>query len=301
MHKAEEFYSIALYYGITNKQTNTMKLSFALLLTAGSAAAFAPSSLVRPSYSRHLATQSVFCKHSALCMSAEAAIAEKDEDATTTSEFPPILQELRDVAMRLHTREQAPREGQAEAPKKPAEPYVPTQADYLQFLVDSYVVYVALEEIVNEVDVLAPFRNSGLERTEALEKDIEYMCTRFDLQRPEAGKAGSMYAAQLKDMIKSDDDVPEFMCHYYNFYFAHLAGGRMIGKQMSKLLLDGEALEFYKWGENVNELKDSVKGQIEELAKGWDRNKRDSCIDATAAAFMGGGGINGYLYGRSPH
>mmetsp|Transcript_14913 Transcript_14913/g.22980 ORF Transcript_14913/g.22980 Transcript_14913/m.22980 type:complete len:288 (+) Transcript_14913:57-920(+) len=287
-----------------------MKLSIALLLTAGSATAFAPSSLVHSSYSRHLnlATKSDFCKHSALCMSAaeanvaeSAAIADKDTDTNATSEFPPILQELREVAMRLHTREQAPREGKAEEPKKPAEPYVPTQADYLQFLVDSYVVYVALEEIVNEVDALAPFRNSGLERTQALETDIAYMCERFDLQRPDAGKAGSMYAAQLKNMIKSDEDVPEFMCHYYNFYFAHLAGGRMIGKQMSKLLLDGEALEFYKWGENVNGLKDTVKGQIEELAKGWNRQERDSCIDATAAAFMGGGGINGYLYGRNPH
>ena len=47
-------------------------------------------------------------------------------------------------------------------------------------------------------------------------------------------------------MVESDDDIPEFMCHYYNYYFAHLAGGRMIGKQMSKLLLDGETLEFYK-------------------------------------------------------
>eukprot|EP00985_Skeletonema_marinoi_P007871 scaffold3516_cov105-Skeletonema_marinoi.AAC.1 len=243
-----------------------MKLSIALLLTAGSATAFAPSSLVHSSYSRHLnlATKSDFCKHSALCMSAaeanvaeSAAIADKDTDTNATSEFPPILQELREVAMRLHTREQAPREGKAEEPKKPAEPHVPTQADYLQFLVDSYVVYVALEEIVNEVDALAPFRNSGLERTQALETDIAYMCEKFDLQRPDAGKAGSMYAAQLKNMIKSDEDVPEFMCHYYNFYFAHLAGGRMIGKQMSKLLLDGEALEFYKWGENVNGMKDT--------------------------------------------
>eukprot|EP00984_Skeletonema_dohrnii_P033396 scaffold29811_cov100-Skeletonema_dohrnii-CCMP3373.AAC.1 len=68
---------------------------------------------------------------------------------------------------------------------------------------------------------------------------------------------------------------------------------------MSKLLLDGEALEFYKWGENVNGLKDTVKGQIEELAKGWNRQERDSCIDATAAAFMGGGGINGTLSQQS--
>ena len=160
--------------------------------------------------------------------------------------FPPILDELRDVAMRLHTREQAPREGQAEAPAKPAEPRVPTHMDYLQFLVDSRAVYAVMEEIVNGNEKLAMFRNTGIERTIELEKDIAWMCDKFDLQRPDVGTAGMTYAKELKAMVESDDDIPEFMCHYYNYYFAHLAGGRMIGKQMSKLLLDGETLEFYK-------------------------------------------------------
>ena len=167
--------------------------------------------------------------------------------------FPPILDELRDVAMRLHTREQAPREGQAEAPAKPEVPYVPTQMDYLQFLVDSLAVYEVLENIVNNNEQLNMFRNSGIERTKELEKDIAWMCAKFNLERPAVGKAGKQYAEQLNGMIKSDDDTPEFMCHYYNYYFAHLAGGRMIGKQMSKLLLDGETLEFYKVSCTINE------------------------------------------------
>lgn len=176
----------------------------------------------------------------------ETAISTEQSTPTTEVNFPPILEELRDVAMRLHTKEQAPREGQVAAPAKPAVPYVPTQKDYLQFLVDSNAVYVALEEIVNENEKLAMFRNSGLERTQELEKDIAWMCNKYDLERPEVGAAGKRYAEELKAVVKSDDDIPEFMCHYYNFYFAHLAGGRMIGKQMSKLLLDGETLEFYK-------------------------------------------------------
>ncbi len=254
----------------------------------------------------------------------------------TVATFPPILDELRDVAMRLHTREQAPREGLAEAPAKPNVPYVPTQMDYLQFLVDSLAVYKVLENIVNNNDSLITFRNTGIERTNELEKDIAWMCTTFNLQRPDVGLAGNTYAEQLNGMIKNDGDIPEFMCHYYNYYFAHLAGGRMIGKQMSKLLLDGETLEFYKvshvrkvwmdcssrlhfqftdsfarpnqywhvsnqWGEDVNELKTKVKTQIEELAKQWSREERDKCLNATAGAFRGGGAINGYLYGGSPH
>ena len=177
----------------------------------------------------------------------EAAVStEQQQQPMPDVEFPPILEELRDVAMRLHTREQAPKEGQAPVPAKPAQPYVPTHADYLQFLVDSHAVYAVLEEIVNGNEKLAMFQNTGIERTEQLEKDIAYMCSKYDLQRPDVGMAGKKYAEELKNMVKSDDDIPEFMCHYYNYYFAHLAGGRMIGKQMSKLLLDGETLEFYK-------------------------------------------------------
>lgn len=184
---------------------------------------------------------------SPLHMSAEATEeASAEPVAVEEVEFKSILEEMRDVAMRLHTREQAPREGQAPAPAKPAVPYVPTHADYLQFLVDSHAVYEALEEIVNGNEKLSVFRNCGVERTVELEKDIAFMCNKYELERPEVGMAGKMYAEQLRSMIKGDDDIPEFMCHYYNFYFAHLAGGRMIGKQMSKLLLDGETLEFYR-------------------------------------------------------
>lgn len=166
---------------------------------------------------------------------------------------------------------------------------------------DSHAVYVVLEEIVNGNEKLAVFQKSGMERTAELEKDIAWMCNEYGLEKPEVGMAGKNYAEELTAMAKGDEDIPEFMCHFYNYYFAHLAGGRMIGKQMSKLLLDGETLEFYKWGENVNELKPRVKTQIEELAKQWSREERDQCINATAGAFKGGGAINGYLYGGSPH
>ena len=177
-----------------------------------------------------------------------------DTNASSQSEFPPILMELRDVAMKLHTKEQAPREGQAAAPAKPEKPFVPTQADYLKFLVDSCEVYKTLEDIVNNdqlVEELGRFRNTGLERTTALEKDVKWMCDTYNLDKPEVGRAGRSYSETLKSMITISDDgtkdgIPEFMCHYYNFVFAHLAGGRMIGKQMSKMLLDGETLEFYK-------------------------------------------------------
>ena len=230
----------------TPKPTRTakMKLYIALLLAVSSAEAFMPPSQRQCSVSRST-MRSSYRPTTAMFMSTEATTAE-EEVVVEQSEFPPLLEELREVAMKLHTRAQAPKEGEAKAPAKPATPYVPTQADYLQFLVDSNEVYKVLEEIVNKHDTLAPFQNCGIERTVELEKDIAWMCNKFDLERPEVGPAGSKYAKTLSGMVKSEEDIPEFMCHYYNYYFAHLAGGRMIGKSMSKLLLDGETLEFYK-------------------------------------------------------
>lgn len=63
---------------------------------------------------------------------------------------------------------------------------------------------------------------------------------------PSVGRYGTEYAALLKQMSESPEKLPAFMCHYYNFYFAHTAGGRMIGKKMAAMLLDNHELEFYK-------------------------------------------------------
>ena len=254
--------------------------------------------------------------------------AEATTSSTAATSF--ILTELRQAAMRLHTREQSPKEGQVDSPAP--KQYTPTHADYLAFLVDSQHVYQAMEEIVNQREELCAFRNTGLERTQALEQDISFMVSEFGLERPAVGPPGRDYAEALRNV----DSIPEFMCHYYNHYFAHTAGGRMIGKQMSSLLLNKKTLEFYKvcvigccrinldilflyldqrncfqadpsycsfqlyfqWDGDLNQIKTSVKDNIEAAAAMWNDEQKMECVDATAAAFQGGGGINGYLSGR---
>jgi hypothetical protein len=176
-----------------------------------------------------------------------AAAAAAAETGTTKKGF--IETELRGQAMKLHTRAQNPEEGQAsEQQPQLREPYTPTHADYLHFLVDAQHVYQALEDVVNDHDhdeQLALFRNTGLERVAPLETDIAFMISEYKLERPQVGQPGSDYAQDIRRMGK-EGLIPEFMCHYYNHYFAHTAGGRMIGKQMSALLLDKKTLEFYK-------------------------------------------------------
>lgn len=58
-----------------------------------------------------------------------------------------VQNEMRSYAMKLHTRDQAPREGQQKA-EKPFTTWEPKRENYLQFLVDSLVVYETLDNIV---------------------------------------------------------------------------------------------------------------------------------------------------------
>ena len=41
-------------------------------------------------------------------------------------------------------------------------------------------------------------------------------------------------------------DPPVFLCHFYNVYFAHTAGGRMIGAKVASMILDSKDLAFYR-------------------------------------------------------
>mmetsp|Transcript_20184 Transcript_20184/g.45740 ORF Transcript_20184/g.45740 Transcript_20184/m.45740 type:complete len:125 (+) Transcript_20184:789-1163(+) len=119
------------------------------------------------------------------------------------------------------------------------------------------------------------------------------MVEEFGIPKPEVGAPGLNYAAELRRIVASS--IPAFMCHYYNFYFAHTAGGRMIGKKMSNLLLKKKTLKFYEWDGNLNEIKDAVKEQFENMASTWSREEKDQCVNETASAFRGGGALNRYL------
>lgn len=87
--------------------------------------------------------------------------------------------------------------------------------------------------------------HAGLERAKPLAQDIEWFAATYkDVTVPEVGPYGKAYSAFLKEIHARS--LPAFVCHYYNHYFAHTAGGRMIGKKMAAMLLDGHELHFYQ-------------------------------------------------------
>ncbi|KAI4376665.1 hypothetical protein MLD38_014403 [Melastoma candidum] len=220
-----------------------------------------------------------------------AATAEKQKKRYP-GEAKGFVEEMRFVAMKLHTREQA-KEGEKEV-KSPEENSVmkwePTVEGYLRFLVDSKLVYDTLERIVDNAafPFYAEFRNTGLERSEKLAKDLEWFKEQ-GYAIPEPCSPGVDYAQYLEEL--SEKDPPAFICHFYNVYFAHSAGGRMIGKKVAEKILNNKDLEFYKWDGDLSRLLQNVRDKLNKVAEGWTREEKDHCLEETEKSFQCSGEI----------
>lgn len=207
--------------------------------------------------------------------------------------------DMRAVAMKLHTPQQLKKPASGSTPPPPQEPaWTPDVIHYLQFLVDSLVVYETIEQISEEYPVLAPFRNTGLERSKALKEDIAWISSTYDLKVPSAGVHGPGYAAHMRELAKTN--MPKYMCHYYNHMFAHTAGGRMIGKKYSDMFFDGKVLNFYQWEGEVKDHMKATVAKVDELANTWNDEEKKACLDETAMSFRYSGALMVYLRPPSP-
>lgn len=195
-----------------------------------------------------------------------------------------FVEEMRFVAMKLHTKDQAPREGEQEESSLPIDGWYPSKQDFMQFLVDSLHVYTYFEgDLVQNHSMFAPFKKSGLERVEALNTDILYLETEYDLPATPPSRAATGYVSYLKALLEKKPEST--LCHWYNYYFAHSAGGRMIGRLMQNRLFDGKNFSFYEWEGDVKEMLGPVRTTIDEIAAEWARDVKDVCLKETGLAF----------------
>mmetsp|Transcript_42670 Transcript_42670/g.74950 ORF Transcript_42670/g.74950 Transcript_42670/m.74950 type:complete len:342 (+) Transcript_42670:77-1102(+) len=209
-----------------------------------------------------------------------------------------FVDEMRMVAMKMHTREQAPKEGKKEATEvqqKPVKQWQPTAEGYLKFLVESKVVYDCMEALMAEAPEDSPyhaFKDTGLERGSRLEEDIAWLAQEKGLEVPAADGAGAEYAKTLEELAKTD--TPAFICHFYNQYFAHSAGGRQIGKKVSDMVLDGKKLHFYMW-DDLESSMSSTKAKLNAAAEKWTSEEKEHCLEETAKSFKLSGDLLKYI------
>ncbi|KAK1611279.1 hypothetical protein QYE76_034952 [Lolium multiflorum] len=222
-------------------------------------------------------------------MVAAAAATEMAPAARGEGGGKPFVEEMRAVAMRLHTKDQA-REGEKEPQAPPVNRWEPTAEGYLRFLVDSRLVFQTLEDIVDRAAVpwYAEFRNTGLERSEALKKDLEWFSEQGHTI-PEPSAPGTTYASYLEEL--SEKDPQAFICHFYNVYFAHTAGGRMIGKKVAEKILNKKELEFYQWEGTLSQLLQNVRSKLNQVASNWSREEKNHCLEETEKSFAYSGDL----------
>merc|ERR1712216_67743 len=206
-----------------------------------------------------------------------------------------FTQEMRAKAMSLHTFSQAPKEGKARdtSANTVVDQWETTKEDFLQFLVDSLVVYQAFEKAVAKPE-LKLLQNSGLERVEGLRRDIAFIEGKYAIAVPVPSPQATEYASFLDKLA-----APAFVCHFYNYYFAHTAGGRMIGQRVMDSVFGGHLFEFYKWDGDVKEILTAVKAQIDVIAEGWTREEKDSSLAETPQTFQKSGALLRVLVGKA--
>ncbi|KAF7112072.1 unnamed protein product [Triticum aestivum] len=207
-----------------------------------------------------------------------AAAARGEEGAVKT-----FVEEMRATAMRLHTKDQAG-EGEKELKGPSLHEQEPNLEAYLRFLVDSKLIFQTLENIVNRAAVpcYAEFRNTGLERSEALKKDLKWFGEQGHTI-PEPSALETTYASYLEELSKKDQQA--FFCHFYNLYFAQSAGGRMTGKKIAEKILNKKELEFYKWEGTLSELLQNVRKKLNQVASSWTQEEKNHCLEETETAF----------------
>ncbi|XP_072966008.1 heme oxygenase 1, chloroplastic-like [Typha angustifolia] len=200
-----------------------------------------------------------------------------------------FVEEMKAVAMKLHTRDQA-KEGEKEPDAPPIAKWEPSIEGYVRFLVDSKLVFHTLETIVQKAAFpwYTGFMNTGLERSEQLAKDLEWFKEQGHAI-PEPSTPGISYSIYLEEL--SEKDAQAFICHFYNVYFAHTAGGRMIGKKVAEKILNKKELEFYKWDGNLSQLLQNVRNKLNEVASSWSREEKDHCLEETEKSFKYSGEI----------
>lgn len=247
--------------------------------------------------------------------------------------------------MKLHTREQAPKEGAAK-PAEKSKPmaqareaacalcraqsppqWKPTLDTYASFLAENKVLYDTIESLIasssdpsrarhscdtrvfwltlsdTASDALPRLRagarprageghrgaaGAGVPRCASSLRSRLTRAPRQGVSVPAAASAGATYAEYLTTLAATD--VPSFICHFYNVYFAHTAGGRMIGASIVQALaLPPQS--FYAWDGDLQASMHGVRTNINAVAEKWSDGEKERCLKETAKSFEMSGGL----------
>ncbi len=69
----------------------------------------------------------------------------------------------------------------------------------------------------------------------------------------------------------------------------------MIGKRLSKELLESNTLKFYQWDSDVKVLLEACTDKLDDMALNWSSEEKQQCLDQTVSCFQYGSAIMTYI------
>ncbi|KAF9622483.1 hypothetical protein IFM89_031887 [Coptis chinensis] len=152
-----------------------------------------------------------------------------------------IVEEMRFVAMKLRSEKVSNAQGseeEIESSLENSQTWEPKIEGFINYLVDSKLVFETLECIVEESEDVsyAYFRKTGLERAEVISKDLEWF-------------------SQQGWVIPNRKQSP-----------------------VSKKLLEGRELEFCRWEGDALELLKDVRDKLNNVGEHWPRDNKNKCL-----------------------
>ena len=134
---------------------------------------------------------------------------------------------------------------------------------YVAYLRRMQVVYAALEESVRgrrQDPFVAAVYDPGLERRAAIDADL----LSWAGGAPEMLKSPAAESYQRR--LQSIDDGAALVAHHYTRYLGDLSGGQIIGRTLDSVFqLGGTGLEFYRFPNRPNLLKDRYRNRLDSL------------------------------------
>lgn len=167
---------------------------------------------------------------------------------------------------------------------------VATKQDYIDLAVQHYFMYVALEEVAQQIvanPAFASFHPEDLERLGALEHDLEYLLGADWRDKITAVPATKAYVARILE-VGADEWLPGIVAHHYTRYLGDLSGGQMISKRVSKQHgFDGAGVEFYDFEAlgSIADFKNEYRDGLDRLGDTLDDAEKQRMQDEVTRAY----------------
>ncbi|MEU6645822.1 biliverdin-producing heme oxygenase [Saccharomonospora sp. NPDC046836] len=158
---------------------------------------------------------------------------------------------------------------------------------YHALLGQSYFFYTALEDVGKtwrDDEVVGPFISKALERTAALEADLEWLTGPGWRAGLALLRSTERYAHRIRTVCASSPSA--FVAHHYTRYLGDLSGGQIVRRKLMSIYgLTSDGLRFYSFDdiERPKLFKDTYRQRLDDAP--WTAAEQDNLLAEANEAF----------------